>query len=71
MRDERSSCMWDPLRGKRRLLYDCVWIVSIIQLWANPASTQDESLGGSKFAQKIVSLKLHLSILICALGDAV
>jgi hypothetical protein len=70
MRDKRSSCMWDPLRGKRRLLYDCVWIVSNSQLWANPASTLDESLGGSKFAQKNVSPKLYLGSPICALRAA-
>jgi hypothetical protein len=70
MRDKRSSCMWDPLRGKRRLLYDCVWIVSINQPWANPASTLDERLGGSKFAAKNAPRKLHLSTLICALGAA-
>lgn len=68
MRDKRSSCMWDPQWGKSRLLYDCVWIVSISQLWANPASTLDERLGGSKFAQKIVSLKLYLGLPIYALG---
>jgi hypothetical protein len=67
MRDKRISCMWVPPRGKRRLLYDCVWIVSNSQLWANPASTLDERPGGSKFAQKIVSLKLYLSSLIYAL----
>ena len=67
MRDKRSGCMWDPLWGKSRLLYDCVWIVSISQLWANPASTLDERPGGSKFAQKNVSPKLHLGSPICAL----
>ena len=30
--------MWDPLRGTRRLLYDCVWLVSANQFSANPAS---------------------------------
>ena len=61
MRDKRSSCMWDPLRGNRRLLYDCVWIVSASQPWANPASILDERPGGSKFAPKNLSLKLHLT----------
>ena len=61
MRDKRSSCMWDPHRGNSRLLYDCVWIVSASQPWANPASTLDESPGGSKFAAKNLSLKLHLA----------
>lgn len=41
LRDKRGSCMWDPLWGKSGLLYDCVWLVSISQLWANPASTLD------------------------------
>jgi hypothetical protein len=68
MRDKRSSCMWDPLWGNRRLLYDCVWIVSASQPWANPASTLDERPGGSKFAPKNSSPKLHLTNLICALG---
>jgi hypothetical protein len=68
MRDKRSSCMWDPLRGNSRLLYDCVWIVSDSQLWANPAATLDESPGGSKFAPRNPSRKPHLSHLICALG---
>ena len=68
MRDKRSSCMWDPHWGNRRLLYDCVWIVSDNQSWANPASTLDESPGGSKFALRNSSLELHLSLLICALG---
>lgn len=67
MRDKRRSCMWDPLWGKRRLLYDCVWIVSVNQLWANPASTLDERPGGSKFAQKNVFLKLYLGLPIYAL----
>jgi len=26
LRDKRGSCSWDPLVGKSRLLYDCVWI---------------------------------------------
>jgi hypothetical protein len=30
--------MWDPLGGTRRLLYDCVWLVSVNQFSANPAS---------------------------------
>ena len=61
MRDKRSSCTWAPLRGNSRLLYDCVWIVSASQPWANPASTLDERPGGSKFAPKNSSYKLHLS----------
>ena len=70
MRDKRSSCSWDPLRGKSRLLYDCVWIVSNSQLWANTTSTLDERLGGSKFATKNTASKLHLSSLIWALRAA-
>ena len=38
LRAERSRCMWDPLGGTRRLLYDCVWLVSVNQFSANPAS---------------------------------
>jgi len=38
LRAERSRCMWDPLRGTRRLLYDCVWLVAVNQFSANPAS---------------------------------
>ena len=67
LRDKRSGCTWDPRWGKSRLLYDCVWIVSDIQLWANPASTLDERPGGSKFASRKLADKLHLSCLICAL----
>jgi len=40
------------------------------QLCANPASTLDESPGGSKFALRKLAYKLHLSSLICALGAA-
>lgn len=67
LRDKRSGCLWDPLWGKSGLLYDCVWIVSDNQFWANPAPTLDESPGGSKFASRELALKLHLSFLICAL----
>ena len=28
MRGERTGCMWAPHWGTRRLLYDCVWLVS-------------------------------------------
>ena len=31
MRDERTGCTWAPRRGTRRLLYDCVWLVSASQ----------------------------------------
>ena len=31
MRGERTGCMWVPLGGNRRLLYDCVWLVSVSQ----------------------------------------
>ena len=31
MRDERTGCTWAPLWGTRRLLYDCVWLVSASQ----------------------------------------
>ena len=31
MRGERTGCMWVPLWGNRRLLYDCVWLVSVYQ----------------------------------------
>ena len=31
MRGERTGCMWAPLGGSRRLLYDCVWLVSASQ----------------------------------------
>lgn len=68
LRDKRSGSTWDPLWGKSRLLYDCVWTVFVNQLWANPASTLDESPGGSKFASRKLAIKLHLSFLICALG---
>ena len=43
MRGERTGCMWDPHWGNRRLLYDCVWLVSVNQwvlqilLWVCPA----------------------------------
>ncbi len=61
LRDKRRGCSWDPLWGKRRLLYDCVWIVSVSQPCANPASTLDVRPGGSKFATKNLASKLHLS----------
>jgi hypothetical protein len=67
LRDKRSGCMWVPLRGKRRLLYDCVWIVSASQLCVNPASTLDESPRGSKFTSRRSANKLYLSSLIYAL----
>ena len=59
--------MWGPLWGKRRLLYDCVWIVFASQLCVNPASTLDESPRGSKFTSRNVADKLYLSSLIYAL----
>ena len=31
MRDERTGCTWAPPWGTRRLLYDCVWLVSASQ----------------------------------------
>ena len=31
VRPVRMGCMWDPPSGKRRLLYDCVWLVSASQ----------------------------------------
>ena len=40
-RDERDGCMWDPLWGKKRLLYRCVWTVFAYRLCANPASTEN------------------------------
>ena len=67
LRDKRSGCMWVPLRGKRRLLYDCVWIVFASQLCVNPASTLDESPRGSKFTTRKSADKLYLSSLIYTL----
>lgn len=60
LRDKRIGCTWDPPRGKRRLLYDCVWIVYVNQLCVNPASTLDESPRGSKFTTRNAADKLYL-----------
>ena len=68
-RDEPGSCSWDPLRGKSRLLYECVWIVSKNQSSAHPAPTLDVRLRGSKCATREVASKLHLGRPICALRD--
>ena len=62
LRVKREGCMWDPLRGNRRLLYDCVWIVSGNPATANPTSTLGVRLGWSKFASKKLTRKLHLII---------
>ncbi len=67
LRDLRGSSSWDPLRGKSRLLYDCVWIVYVSRLRAHPAPTLDERPGGSKCAPRELASKLHLGIPICAL----
>ena len=53
--------MWDPPWGNRRLLYDCVWIVSENHQCANPTSPLGVRLGWSKFAPKDLICKLHLS----------
>ena len=60
LRVKRRGCMWDLLRGNRRLLYDCVWIVSGNPAAANPTSTLGVRLGWSKFASKKFTWKLHL-----------
>jgi hypothetical protein len=41
--------------------------VSVNRPCANPAPTLDDRPGGSKFASRNVAVKLHLSLLICAL----
>ena len=72
LRAERTSCMWDPLRGKRRLLYDCVWIVSVNQFSANPASPVPPSAAevSLHLRKLLVNCTWDLSYALCELSPS-
>ena len=71
MRGLRMGCMWDPHRGNRRLLYDCVWLVSESQSKSKSCFRCALRATRSKFAFKDFACKLHLSIISFALYELI